>query len=301
MGSRLDLPRVLLIGAPKAGTTALFHALGHHPRIFLPRTKEPRFFSFDGNRPHFRGASWPADSSIWDESAYRALYAACNADQLGVDASPGYLADELAARRASQYVPDAKLIAVLRHPVDRAYSQFLHHRRLGVEPHARFTDAWDAEEERRRAGWWPGYFYRERGFYGRHLDAWLSHYPRERLLVLLQEDLLANPRDVLSRIWNHLGLPPIEHAAIAKKNIASSRPRWPWLHRLVHESEVGNLIAGACPAWLVQTVRHVSRTLNSRSIAPLPDAIRRQLGQVYRTDIERVSALIETPLDTWLA
>jgi hypothetical protein len=133
------------------------------------------------------------------------------------EASPSYLFHPLAPERARVLVPDAKLIALVRNPVDRAYSQYQHEVALGREPLS-FEDALAAEEERTRGeadrlvadprafsrAWWD-HTYAARGHYADQLERWLAVYPREQLLVVSTDDLGEKPAETYTSILAFLG------------------------------------------------------------------------------------------------
>jgi hypothetical protein len=119
------LPDFLLIGAPKAGTTALHAALARHPELFLSRVKEPKYYLCgDSPPPAYKG---PGDAHsnrewIWQRQAYLDLFAEAGEDQRAGESTPFYLYNRDARRRIAADLPNARLVAVLRDPVDRAYS-----------------------------------------------------------------------------------------------------------------------------------------------------------------------------------
>ena len=138
------------------------------------------------------------------------------------EASPSYLFHPLAPERARSVVPDAKLIALVRNPVDRAYSQYQHEVALGREP-LTFEDALAAEEGRTRGeaerlaadprafsrAWWD-HTYAARGRYAEQLERWLDVYPREQLLVVATEELGERPAATYASILAFLGAAPHE-------------------------------------------------------------------------------------------
>jgi len=200
------LPDFLIIGAQKAGTTALYAYLRRHPQITGPSWKEVSFF----DRHYTRGEAW-----------YRGNFPnALRTRGLVGEASPSYLFHPLAPERVAALVPEAKLIALVRNPVDRAFSQYQHEVALGREPLS-FEDALEAEGERLSGEvermladpayfsrpWWD-YTYRGRGRYAEQLDRWLAVFAREQLLVVPSEDLLAEPEQTHARVLEFLGAPP---------------------------------------------------------------------------------------------
>src|ERR1700712_1292438 len=132
----MPMPDFLLVGAPKSGTTALHVALSRHPQLCLSSPKEPKYFLTDGPPPTGGG---PGDAKtyqeyVWRREDYEALWSHAEPGQLRGESTTLYLADPDAHRRIRAQVPDAKLVAVLRDPVDRAHSNWSHLRSAGLEP-----------------------------------------------------------------------------------------------------------------------------------------------------------------------
>jgi len=208
------LPDYVILGARCCGTTSLQHYLVAHPHVESPLTKEIHFFD-----DHYaRGAGW-----------YRAHFplalARKAAERQGArllcgEASPFYLYHPLVPARLHTLLPAARLLVLLRDPVDRAYSHYQQIRREGEEPLS-FAEALAAEAERiephlaRLAAGEPAdadvvkrFSYATRGHYAEQLERWLTLFPREQLLVLRSEDLFAAPAAALLRVWAFLGLEP---------------------------------------------------------------------------------------------
>jgi hypothetical protein len=194
-----------VIGAQKAGTTALYAYLRWHPAITGPSWKEVSFF----DRHWWRGEAW-----------YRGQFPLRPRGRLVGEASPSYLFHPLAPERARAVVPDAKLVALLRDPVDRAYSQYQHEVALHREPLS-FEDALAAEDDRTRGEvdrlladprafsrpWWD-HTYAARGLYAEQLERWLAVFPREQLLVVTTDELGERPGEAYASILTFLGAPP---------------------------------------------------------------------------------------------
>ncbi len=205
----MRLPDFLVIGAAKSGTTALYDYLRQHPRVAMSELKETNFFALEGGRPAYRG---PGDDetinrlSITDLDAYCALFEGIAGEHAAGEASPLYLYDPRVPDRIRGCVPHVKLVAVLRHPVHRAYSAFLHARRDGREPLGDFGEALRAERARIRGGWEHLWHYRAMGFYGRQLERYLEIFPAERIHVLLYDDFVADPVGALQGCFRFLGV-----------------------------------------------------------------------------------------------
>ena len=147
----MALPDFLLVGAPKAGTTALHVALARHPDLFPSRNKEPKFFLTDGTEPAVDRGPGDAPTSrkiVWREQDYEALFDEAPEGALRAESTTLYLRDTAAHQRIRQLVPDAKLIAVVRDPIDRAHSNWTHLRSAGLEPEGDFLRACALEESR---------------------------------------------------------------------------------------------------------------------------------------------------------
>ncbi len=153
----MALPDFLIAGAPKAGTTALHVALARHPQLYLSRVKEPKYFLTNG-RPRPQGGPGDAKTlrdQVWQRDKYEALFAdAPPGAQLGESTSL-YLRDGDALRRIEAAIPDVRIVALLRDPVDRAHSNWAHLWSAGLEPEHDFVKACLLEEKRTAAGWAP--------------------------------------------------------------------------------------------------------------------------------------------------
>jgi hypothetical protein len=197
------LPDFLILGAQKAGTTALYAYLRWHPQITGPSFKEVSFF----DRHYVRGERW-----------YRAHLPARRSGKIVGEASPSYLFHPLAPERVAQLLPRARLIVLLRNPVDRAFSHYQHEVALGREPLS-FEEALDREDERMRGevermlsdpsyfseAWW-NYTYLARGRYAEQLERWFATFPPEQLLVLLTDELAADPAGTYRRVLEFVGV-----------------------------------------------------------------------------------------------
>jgi hypothetical protein len=301
--SQKKLPDFLIIGAAKSGTTALFKAIGRHPHVFSPTRKEPRFFAYAGNPPMFHGPGGAANARevCHDEANYLKLFKNCGPHQLAFEASTEYLANESAPETAAKYVPSTRLVVVLRHPVERAFSHYLHLRSEGVETCASFKEAWDSCQLRRTAGWRPVFDYKSRGFYGAQLTRWAKHFSPEKFLILFYEDWLSRPTEVLCRTWKHVGLEPMNNPIVTRENVSSRQPRWQWLHRHMVDPEnpIRLLAQRTLPLWARDAVTGPVTAINLTQGPTLDPEIRRSLAETYHDDLEVVEKMTGRNLDAW--
>jgi hypothetical protein len=213
------LPDFLILGAQKAGTTALFSYLRQHPSIAGPPWKEVSFF----DRHYRRGTAWYRGN--FPNTLYlRRMQSRTGAKPVVGEASPSYVFHPLGAERVQTVVPGARLIVLVRNPIDRALSHYHHEVALGREALS-FEDALAAEESRMHGelermqdpayfshAWW-NFTYVSRGLYAEQLERWLARFPREQLLVVPSDDLGAQPGKTYRRILEFVGAPPHELAS----------------------------------------------------------------------------------------
>ena len=196
------LPDFLCLGTQRGGTTFLQLLLEQHPQVFLPACKEVQYFSLHAS-----------ESPCW----YSSLYTEARPEQLCGDISPYYLFHPESARRICSLLPKAKLIVLLRDPVERALSQYFHSVQLGLE-HLPLEEALAAEPSRLLGAeavlHEPGarhhshqeHSYVSRSRYGGQLFRYEAHYPRKQILLLRSEDLFKKPKKLWPRLEKFLGL-----------------------------------------------------------------------------------------------
>jgi Sulfotransferase domain len=220
------LPDFVIIGGQKCGTSALYYYLVEHPDVVPARRKETHFFD---TRKHELGrmlyrASFPIRANLRrDVAAEERLITG--------ESTPGYLFFPHVPARVRTVVPDAKLVVLLRNPVDRAYSHYQHKVRIRKEAIS-FAEAVDREEERlagemERVLADPRYYsynldqysYLRRGIYVEQLKAWRRFFPEEQLLILRSEDLYEDAPAVVGRTLEFLGLPTASMDGYPRHNV----------------------------------------------------------------------------------
>jgi hypothetical protein len=207
------MPDFIIIGAMNCGTTSLYRDLIEHPCITPAFKKEIFFFSHNFKR----GVDWYR--SHFTSSLFK-LYAKhiCKQNILTGEASPYYIFHPQVPRRISQTIPEVKLIALLRNPIDRAYSQYNMRRIKGHETLS-FEEAIEKEEERLKGEKekmlkdenyssysYQMYSYLSRGIYVDQLKAWMNFFPREQFLILKSEDFFSDPPSIYRQVLKFLDL-----------------------------------------------------------------------------------------------
>lgn len=302
------LPDFLIIGAPKAGTTALHAALMQHPGLALSMPKEPKYFMCgDAPPPLYVG---PGDAHsrrewIWRRQDYARLFADVPADILCGESTPFYLFDKQAHRRIAASIPQVKLIAVLRDPVDRAYSNWMHLWVDGLEPVGDVATACERERTRVDAGWAPFWRYVELGLYGEQLKHLREHFADDQIMVLRYREMVDDPEATTDRVCRFLGVAEGHVRSIPKGNtrpyVADSR-RTRQYGRLLR---AGAWVGAAFPpdVWRRASQPILSR-LHRRSDDYRPrltPAQRHQLIDYFRDDIALLEEQTGQSFADWLS
>ena len=247
------LPDYLIIGAQKAGTTSLHAYLAAHPDVGDPVTKEVHYFDIASER----GIEW-----------YRAHFPLRSEARLAGESTPYYLFHPAVPARVKAQLPEAKLIVLLRDPVERAFSHYNYEVSLGYEDAPDFATALGLEQERlagehERILRDPGYrsfnhqhyAYLTRGYYAEQLERWLEHFPQEQLLVLSSDDLFTDPGGTVARVQGWLGMSEHIPSSLTPKTTGSYAPLDPELRaRLTAGFEADGRrleeLVGFSPPWL---------------------------------------------------
>jgi len=298
-------PDFFIVGAPKCGTTAMSDYLAGHPEILMGR-KEMHFFGKDLRfASHFYRRSEPE---------YLAEFNQRKGQRRIGEASVWYLFSETAAAEIKAFNPSARIIIMLREPVEMMYSLFQYFRYDGNEPLPVFAAALAAEPDRRagrRLGrqtyFAPGLVYRDTARFARQVQRYFDVFGRKRVQIVLLEDLAANPaavyRDTLKflDVDSAYGLPQFErvNAAQTVKNRA--------LRAVLNDPGLRSAILAVRP-WLPQPVfnacHKIERMLNrvNSSAAkppPLDLELKSELRREFIPEIEKLSELIGRDLSHW--
>ena len=294
-------PSFLIIGAAKAGTTALYEYLKQHPAIFMSAVKEPHFFCFEGQNLQFAGPPSPtATLSVTEKNAYQRLFANTQGFAAVGEASPFYMYYPQTAENIKKYIPRVKLIAVLRNPVERAYSNYQFNRRDEKEPLHDFRAALQIEVERAAQNWGPIYRYKGLGFYYQQLARYYEQFPAEQIRVYLYDDFNSQPLPVIQDICRFLGVEDTFTPDMSYRHNPSGIPKSRVLHNLINSPNIlMSLFKVVTP---VKWRRNFKQNLQKRNLQrePFNPVIRAELVEVYRADISQLSQLLGRDLSHWL-
>jgi hypothetical protein len=274
------LPTFLVIGTQRGGTTLLYELLRQHPDVFLPDLKEPNYLIDDA-------PGVPRDVA-WYESLYEGAGVASHRG----DASPGYTTFPTfrgAPARAASLMPDARIVYMLRHPVDRMASAWAQLRSAGVEIRPLETAMLHERH------------YFMTSCYGLQLTQWLGHFDREQILVLRLDDFIADAPGTLDLVLAHLGLPtgwrPARLDSVNRsegKTVGSLRlDNW---QRRMQGLRVPAIVRALGREGFVG--RRFARTLAPGDIT-LPPALADDLALCFEADMALLRRLLGPDFDLW--
>jgi len=304
---------VVLIGAAKAGTTSLAQALCMHPEIAELAIKEPGYYctdvrtsdfsqdyrkllSFDETRYFNSSALTPRHIAFVSlKENYTRLITeaieACPKARYYLDASTAYLYSQTAAAQLHAAEPEAKIIAVLRNPVSRAYSHYNMARKYGLERRSAL-EAFSQESKLERARWGIDECYLELGNYSEQLQPYLELFDRSQLLLLFHEDLKARPDEVLQHVADFLGLPAFVHSVPENENKAA-----------IPKSGAAAVFASAFKGGIRDKIPSGMKRFGKRILFSEPDSLdkdaRTVLVRYFAAEIQRLEELLEIDLSHW--
>ena len=296
-------PNLFLIGAAKCGTTSLYYYLKQHPDIFFPDHKEPHYFSTD-LQWRYRGTEFA------NLSEYLALFQDATTQRWIGEASVWHLFSQDAAANIFEFDPAAKLICILRNPIDMMHSLYRFGFARGSENATSFQQALELEPGRTDWDSVPrtlfllnAVWYRQVCRFDQQVTRYLDRFPRENIKFLLFDDLKRDAHQVVRETFEFLDVDADVPIDLTNQNITSglARDRLQYLTRfapnLAHNA--GRLV----PAWAKRGLRRVLGRRRNEIPADgqkMPDELRHALLEEYRPSIEATGELIGRDLTSWL-
>ena len=294
------LPNFLIVGTAKAGTTSLYNYLKQHPEIYLSDPKEPKFISSQFIKYTLRGdGNKKAEKDIVKTfSEYKKLYKNVeNEIAIGDATAENLYYAEKAVSEIKKYLGDPKIIMILRNPIDRAYSSYMHTRRDGEEKLS-FEEALKEEKKRIENNWRMIWHYKAIGLYYDQVRAYLNNFSKVK--IYLFEDLVNNKEEIISDLFNFLEVDtkfiPNTKAIYNKTGM----PRSKIIPNIVYKSPrflrpLLNLIPLNIRKYIGMKV------INSNLKKPkMKSKTKKYLINYYKKDILKLQNLINRDLSAWL-
>ena len=296
-------PNLFLVGAQKAGTSALAGWLREHPEVCMSFPKEPGYLAFGKQGYIFPdGNGQPAPPSryvIKSYDDYINLYAqASDRQHVLADASTWYLPLTGMAEKLYDFNPEAKIVIVFRNPIDRAYSAWCHARSARVEPCETFAESLQAESTRGEVEFLLRYH--QMGLYSEAVKNYLRVFPREQIMLGFYDDLRNEPQ----RFWVHacdfLGINPAHIPDFKHKYNRSGVPRSRALHRVLSNYQLKKNLRALIPHSLSLLIKKKLDDINLRDFPKMDEATGNALRNFYRKDIAELETLTGRDLKAWL-
>lgn len=268
-------PSFIVIGAEKSGTTSLYRYLHQHPDIYMPEVKQlNHFIHHPKKRSLFQGPDVTYKGAIQSRDDYFHSFASIPEGLIAGELTHIYLYAEESPELIHEALGNVKIIAIIRNPVDRAFAQYVFHKKLNIEPLSSFEEVIEIEPARIRAGWDPVYHYINRGFYGAQLERYYQQFPAASIRVYKFESFFSDLAASLSNIYEFIGVDSSFLPDLNKKHLPGGDPRSP---DILAEENVGVPDA-----------------------KPVAQETKKQLQEAYRADIHKVMKLTGLDLSDWL-
>jgi hypothetical protein len=310
-------PNFFIVGAPKAGTTSLYHYLDQHPQIYMCPVKEPCHFAPevmpDSFAPKYRSGFMSAAGEMktylrgaarekrfsgyvpgWVD--YLSLFDQVTEERAIGEASVCYLWSPNAARNIAARLPDARIVALLRHPAERAWSQYLHCVANGHVDKS-FRQQIEACLQSRRGKFSPAYPFLELGLYTGQIRAYFEFFPRENVRVCFYQDGLVS---IVAELFRFLNVDPGFQVDFSRRHLESATAEAPTIvYRALRKSGLWRPLRKLAPRRARTTLRKLA--FRKRTVTSMQEADQRFLCQYYREDVLALSALLNRDLTSWLA
>lgn len=288
----MKLPNFIILGAGKGGTTSLYKYLQQHPQIFLPEKKELYFFAFEGEEN---------PDGVTNFADYQEMFQNAPEDKVIGEVSSVYLFRPKAPERIHYYLPNAKLIAILRNPTDRAFSSYLMH--VG-DRHPSIFDSQTgkaikfSEIVRNR-----GYFI-QIGFYYEQLKRYYDRFDSSQIKVYLYEDLVSDNETLVRDMFRFVGVDETFTPDTSQRHKVSGIPKNRMLHDLVMtKNPIRSMAAALLKPILSDRTRDQIRSQINQKNAERPTLspeLRQKAINIYRDDILHLQDLLDRDLSAWL-
>jgi hypothetical protein len=296
-------PNFFIVGAPRSGTTAMSTFLRDHPNIYIPKRKEPYYFADD----------LPGLKRLDSLARYMRLFKSTKqCHKVICDASVLYLYSSVAVENIHRFNPSAKILIMLRNPIDMVYSFHSHLLAIFTEEKQDFEKAWRLQPARQQGKSLPKHcrkpallLYSEIGKLGAQVQRVLDIFPRDQVRVIFFDDFLRSPQLVYEEVLAFLDVPSDGRINFPVINYNIGSYRMNWLTKLVFKppssvSRIEELIKRILGIEQIGLVAVIGRCFANRERRqPLSVKFRRELAEEFREDIQKLSGILKRDLNYW--
>lgn len=298
----MNQPNFILIGAAKSGTTSFYNYVKQHPSVYVSPVAKTNFFvsNFINGKARNEDLDFTSEQiqnlkfAVTTEESYQQLFQDIPAGKTALgEISPMYLNSFVAAQKIKSSNPNVKLIAMLRNPVDRAYSGYqMQLRQAGEERD--FSSNLDPEE-----------IYIRGGFYYDQLKRFFDVFDRSQIKIFLFEDFKQNPRQIIQEMFNFIGVDNSFSPNLETKFNQGGVPKSKGLYSLLFNSPLTAIAKKSLSPLIPQKIRLKLESNIKENLLSKPQAMtletRKILQKIYRDDILKLEQLIEKDLQQWLS
>ena len=313
MNTEKRKPGFFIVGAAKAGTTSLYNYLKQNKQVYVSPVKEPNYFCTDIKTEEFNDtfqkiayidyrkyfSELPLKplqvAFVREPDQYNMLFNNVTGEKIAGECSTSYLFSTDAAKNIFSFNKDAKIIIVLRDPVERAFSHYLMALRFGFT-HLPFREALDKDISKTDKGWGKSELFIELGLYYEQVKRYLDVFPAEHVKIFLFDDLKRTPEKVIEECFTFLQVDNIELPGLEKHNEALV-PRNPKINNILARTGIKRVIINALPEKLKGNLK--SLLFNTR-FPELSVDDKEFLKEIYKSDIEKTAGLINRDLSGWI-
>jgi len=286
------LPTFIIAGAPKAGTTSLYHYLSEHPEVFMSEPKEVNFFSRE--EIEAQGLYYP-DFKARTLQEYEALFDRAGSAKAIGEGSVSYLFYPSVPIKIKETIPNVKIIILLRDPVERAYSHYLMDYRLGLVDVPFETIVTGNSDHPKQELYYQQYVLL--GMYYEQVRRYLDVFGSDQVRIYLQDDLKSRPVSVISDLYAFLGVDPSCLPDMGKQHNAFSMPKNRWVRALYSSARTRSFVKGLAPRSLRSRIR--STFFQTEQKPKMAESCRKYLKELYRDDVDKLEELIGRELSSW--
>ncbi|MFN0188184.1 MAG: sulfotransferase domain-containing protein [Bacteroidia bacterium] len=309
-------PNFFIVGAAKSGTTSLYDYLNQHPEVYMSPIKEPNYFASDIDldaireevksrikllnvdeyiKSDMKKSMHRAFITSFDQ--YLALYRFAKNEKAIGEASASYLFSKTAARNIFEYNSNAKIIMVLRQPAQRAYSHYLMDQRMALT-NLSFEDALAEEAKHPIRNWGATSLYLELGLFSEQVKRYLDVFPRDQVLILLNEELRHSTKATMKKVYSFLNVNPNFNVSLEKDFNTAAVPRNPIVRKLITVNTFRVKIRRALKnSFLKEIIKKLLFTKPEKG--EMQPETKVQLEKYYKNDIKSLEKLIDIELSTW--
>jgi hypothetical protein len=308
------LPNFFVVGAAKAGSTSVYNYLSRHPEVYMSPVKEPHYFASDMDTEHFRDNYKPVmnkdltaylegdmkepvfQAYIRDWSQYLKLFKNVKNEKAIGEVSNSYLYSSTAAKNIHDKIPGAKIIIILRNPVERAFSHYIMDLRIGyTEPP--FINALKKDMALPLKGWGVSNLYVEIGLYFEQVKRYAELFPKEQLHIVLFDNLKKDTEGEMKKIFSFVGVNPDVQINYNESYNESTLPRNKVIGDLYKNKKIRETITGLIPKALKKQFKKAA--LTNKTLPAITEEERSFLKDIFNNDISHLSKLIGRDLNSW--